>query len=179
MPPNPLLLRFSVLLKDEKMKGPILDLACGKGQNGLYLAGLNLPVILADRSEESLKEARRSAEEKGLTVKFWNVDLETGTNPFKNNSYRAILVFRYLHRPLIPCLKKAIRQGGLLIYETFTREQIRYGRPRNPDYLLNTGELAEWFKEWHIIHYFEGVMENPKRAMAQIVCRKPLSQGDA
>ena len=42
MAPNPLLVRFSSLLADENLEGPILDLACGRGENGLFLAGLNL-----------------------------------------------------------------------------------------------------------------------------------------
>jgi len=158
----------------KNLEGPILDLACGKGQNGLFLAGLNLPVILADRSAEALKEAQRTAKENGLNAQFWEVDLETGSNPLKVDYYRAILVFRYLHRPLLPCLKKGIRGGGILIYETFTIDQPRYGRPHNPDYLLKHGELAGEFKDWHILHYYEGIIESPQRAMAQIVCRKPV-----
>ena len=173
MSPNPLLIRFASLLSAEDLEGPILDLACGHGQDGLFLAGRGLPVILADKNREALAEARRSAEEKGLEVSFWEIDLETGVNPLKEEYYRAILVFRYLHRPLVPCLKKAIKKGGLLIYETFTNEQPRYGRPLNPDHLLKPKELSDWFKDWQVIHYFEGILENPKRAMAQIVCQKP------
>jgi len=174
MAPNPLLVNFSSLLTGEDLTGPILDLACGRGQNGLFLAGLNLPVILADQSPEALKEARREAKEKGLKAEFWEIDLETGQNPLKEEYYRAILIFRYLYRPLIPYIRKGIKKGGILIYETFTIEQPKYGHPHNPDYLLKPGELAEWFKDWQIIHYFEGLLVNPQKAMAQIVCRKPL-----
>lgn len=173
MTPNPLLLRYSSLLKDEALEGPILDLACGTGENGLFVAGLGLPVVLADRSSESLDVARRSAGERGLTVRLWQVDLETGGNPLEEECYRAILVFHYLHRPLIPSIRQAIRGGGVLIYETFTVEQPKYGRPHNPDFLLQAGELAGWFEDWDIIHYFEGVLEDPPRAVAQMVCRKP------
>ncbi len=173
MAPNALLTRFHSLLEDKNLEGPILDLACGRGENGLFVAGLNLPVILADRSPEALAEARRKAEERGLTAQYWEVDLETGQNPLPEEHYRAILAFRYLYRPLIPAIRKAIRKGGILIYETFTSEQPKYGHPHNPDYLLNAGELAGWFQDWQIIHYFEGLLENPRRAMAQIVCRKP------
>ena len=173
MAPNPLLTRFSVLLRDENLDGPVLDLACGMGENGLFLAGLNLPVILADRSPEALEVARASAREQGLQARFWEVDLESGGNPLEEEDYRAILVFRYLYRPLIPCIRKAIRAGGILIYETFTSEQPKYGKPHNPDFLLQPGELADWFRDWHVIHYFEGLLEKPQRAMAQIVCRKP------
>jgi SAM-dependent methyltransferase len=173
MIPNPLLMEFSALLEDKNLEGPILDLACGRGENGLFLAGLNLPVILADRSPEALEAARRWAEEQGLNAQFWQVDLETGRNPLKAEYYRAILVFHYLFRPLIPHIRGGIRKGGILIYETFTTEQPKYGRPRNPDHLLRPGELADWFREWHVLHYFEGLLEDPRRAMAQIVCRKP------
>lgn len=174
MIPNPLLVKFSSLLKEKSLEGPVLDLACGNGKNGLFLAGLDLPVILADRSGEALEEAKKAAEDKGLQARFWEVDLETGRNPLEEEYYRAILVFRYLHRPLIPCIRKGIRKGGILIYETFTIEQPKYGRPHNPDYLLKPGELADWFKDWQTIHYFEGLLENPPRAVAQIVCRKPI-----
>ena len=170
MPPNPLLKEFSSLLEDKDLDGPILDLACGRGENGLFLADLNLPVILADRS---LEVARGSAEDRRLKVRFWEVELETGVNPLEEEYYRAILVFHYLYRPIIPYLRKAIRKGGILIYETFTTEQPKYGHPHNPDYLLQRGELADWFRDWQIIHYFEGLLEDPRRAMAQIVCRKP------
>lgn len=174
MLPNPLLVQFGSLFEDESMEGPVLDLACGNGSNGLYLARLGLPVVLADRSSEALEVARRSAAEQRLHAEFWEVDLETGTDPFEKNYYRGILVFRYLHRPLIPYLRNALRERGVLIYETFTSEQPKYGRPHNPDYLLRLGELAEWFKDWEMMHYYEGLLENPRRAMAQIVCRKPI-----
>lgn len=168
-----MLTEFSSLLEDKNLEGPVLDLACGTGENGLFLAGLNLPVILADGSPEALAVARRSAEDRGLKVQVWEVDLETGRNPLQEDYYRAILVFHYLYRPLIPHIRKGIRKGGILIYETFTSEQPKYGHPHNPDYLLQPGELAGWFQDWHIIHRFEGLLENPRRAMAQIVCRKP------
>jgi len=171
---NPLLKTYAYLFKDKDLDGPVLDLACGKGQNGIFLAEKGLPVILADRSHEALNEARKAAEGKDLNVRFWEIDLETGVNPFEEEHYRAILVFRYLHRPLIPLLRNGIKKGGILIYETYTIEQTRYGAPHNPDHILKPGELSDWFKDWQVIHYFEGILEDPQRASAQIVCRKPF-----
>ena len=174
MSPNPLLKTYAPLLQEEEHAGPVLDLACGEGENGLFLAGLGLPVVLADRSAEALARAKEQAAGKGWPVTFWEVDLETGVNPLEEDYYRGILVFRYLHRPLLPFLKKAIRKRGILIYETFTTKQTRFGRPHNPDYLLKSGELADWFRDWEVIHYFEGLLEDPPRAVAQIVCRKTV-----
>jgi SAM-dependent methyltransferase len=168
-----LLRTFAPLLMAEDPEGSVLDLACGDGHNGLFLAGLGLPVILADRSREALDRAEKAAAGKGLRVTLREIDLETGDNPLEEEEYRGILVFRYLHRPLMPCIQKGIRKGGPLIYETFTVDQARCGRPHNPDFLLKPGELAGWFQTWQVLHYFEGLLEDPPRAVAQIVCRKP------
>ena len=158
--------------------GPILDLACGDGHNGVFLATKDLPVICCDVSEEALSRAEKLAAENRVTVALWQVDLEgEEVNPLPEDSYEGILVFRYLHRPLIPCMKKALKKGGILIYETFTTEQPKFGKPRNPKFLLKAGELLEWFKDWEIIYHFEGIKEGPKRAIAQIVCKKPEARG--
>jgi len=172
--PAQLLLNYSALLTNDPLPGPILDLACGKGHNGIYLALKNLSVVCCDKSQEAMDHVRKLADEQGVSVSIWPVDLEQkGINPFHENFYGAILVFRYLHRPLIPCIRKTLKRGGILIYETFTIEQPRFGKPHNPHFLLRPKELYEWFKDWKIIHYFEGILLNPKRAVAQIVCQKP------
>jgi tellurite methyltransferase len=153
---------------------PVLDLACGEGHNGIFLAAKGLSVVLADGSEQALRAARRMADRHGVAVRLWHVDFEKeGVNPLGLEEYAGIVVFRYLHRPLIPCIKKAVAVGGILIYETYTTEQPRFGKPHNPDFLLKPGELREWFADWVMIHQFEGIREEPPRAVAQIVCRKP------
>ena len=43
--PNLLLKNFAALLLAKDLEGPVLDLASGEGENGLFLAGLGLPVI--------------------------------------------------------------------------------------------------------------------------------------
>ena len=169
-----MLLEYEHLFRPEAIKGPVLDLACGEGHNGLFLAARGFQVMLWDISPEALKKARAAADEMGVDAAFKQVDLEQrGVNPLSPDTYGAILVFRYLHRPLIPCIKKGLIQGGLLFYETFTMAQPPFGKPRNPDFLLNPGELFEWFRSWEVIHRFEGILDKPKRAVAQIVCRKP------
>jgi tellurite methyltransferase len=83
------------------------------------------------------------------------------------------MVFRYLHRPLIEQIKAAVVPNGLVIYKTFTLGQAELGRPKNPDFLLKEGELAEYFSDWKIIHYFEGTTVsntgNHNQAIAQVV----------
>lgn len=159
---------------ERALPGPVLDLACGGGHNGVFLAAKGLSVVCCDRSQEALERTRELADEHQVTVRLWQADLEReGVNPLPVDFYGGILVFRYLHRPLIPHLRQSLKAGGVLMYETFTVEQPRFGRPKNPDFLLNQGELREWFEDWEVIDFFEGIRAEPKRAVAQIVCRKP------
>lgn len=172
--PAQLLVAYAPLLVGKGALGPVLDLACGECHNGLYLAGLGLSVTCCDRSPEALAAARRLARAHNLRIRTWRKDLEAeDAELLPADNFAAIVVFRYLHRPLIPSLQAAVVRGGVIIYETFTVAQKRYGRPRNPDYLLKPGELRNWFKHWIIHHWFEGPRENPRRAVAQLVAEKP------
>ena len=162
------------LLINLNIRAPVLDLACGDGRNGIFLAGKGFEVSCWDVSEKALERAGWLARASEVKVKIRQVDLEQdGVAPLTQNHYGAILVFRYLHRPLIPSIKNALKDKGLLFYETFTMAQSRYGKPHNPDHLLKPGELLGWFGRWHVFHYFEGLKQDPTRAMAQIICQKP------
>ena len=171
--PDELLSQFSYLFSDDLKHNPILDLACGDGHNGIFLASNGFSVVLADRSEQALGQAKLNARATGASAEFWQVNLEQeGINPLDGRTFSAILVFRYLHRPLIPCIRKSLKQGGLLMYETFTTEQARFGKPRNPEHLLKAGELLAWFHDWNVIYTFEGILSDPPKAISQLVCRK-------
>jgi len=153
--------------------GPVLDLAAGDCHNAIFLARSHLEVIACDTSLEALHQGRQMAARAGVTIDTWQVDLEVeGRSPLPESAYGGIIVFYYLHRPLIPSLRKAVKPGGVLIYETYTVDQPRFGRPHNPDFLLKPGELRQWFDDWTVLHDFEGIRQNPERAVAQIVCRK-------
>ena len=172
--PDSLLRDHLHLFTPELKQYPILDLACGDGHNGMYLASKGFPVILADRSEEALQQASHSAGSLEIPMEIRLIDLEQESiNPLENQMFSAILVFRYLHRPLIPCIRKSLRKDGILVYETFTVEQVKFGKPKNPDHLLKPGELLSWFRDWEVIYTFEGVVGEPPKAIAQLVCRKP------
>ncbi len=171
--PASLLADYWTLFQKAAQLGPIIDLACGQGRNGLFLAASGIPTVLIDRSSSRLAQARDLARQAGVVADIRQMDLEAaGANPLESLEAGGIMVFRYLHRPLIPAIRKSIRDGGLLMYETFTKDQRRFGKPRNPDHLLESQELKGWFQDWEILHYFEGIKEKPRQAVAQIVCRK-------
>ena len=146
----------------------VLDLACGYGRNGLYLAEQGLRVVFADRSGDALDTINVIP---GANSKRWQVDFEIPGSPLSGKQFAAIMVFRYLHRDLFDAIKQAIKPGGLIIYETFTVEQAKLGSPKNPDFLLTSGELNKVFSTWQVLHQFEGIDNG--NAIAQIVAVKP------
>ena len=166
---SPLLNKFETLFN--KQSKPILDLACGNGRNGLYLLNQGFPVSFADKNSEALNSIQ--TEHKLSASLCMHVDFETGKQVLTSHSYQAIMVFRYLHRPLMAQIKEAIEPGGVIIYETFTTENRQFARPYRDAFLLQPNELKEMFQGWVCLHYFEGVKQNPDRAIAQIICRKP------
>ncbi|QIZ75451.1 class I SAM-dependent methyltransferase [Ferrimonas lipolytica] len=153
--------------------GPILDLACGSGRNGLALAQAGHPLWFTDANKEALARVEHQLTALGTTAVIWHQDLEDGHNPFAGKQFAAVIGFNYLHRELFPWLIDAVKPGGLVIYETFTIKQAEIGRPSNPAFLLKPNELKQFFASWQILHYVEGKQANPDRYSAQLVARKP------
>jgi SAM-dependent methyltransferase len=184
----PLLPRFSSQLELAATLGPVLDLACGSGRNGLQLIENKLPVIFADISAEALLQVERSLADEPYRINeslatLWSVDFEQPLNsPLQGRMFGAIIAYHYLHRPLFESIKQAVYPGGMVLYETFTVDQPRYGRPKNPDFLLRHGELQEYFSDWTILHSFEGVIAKSagggSKAIAQLVAEKPVVKPD-
>ena len=172
--PQKLLQDHVELLESLPTSQPVLDLACGNGRNGLLLAQKGISVVFADRSVQALEDIKQQLETSKLPGRTWHIDLEQkDTNPLEGQSYSAIIGFRYLHRPLFPALMNAVMTGGIVIYETFTTANRKFGRPNNPDFLLKPAELKNIFEDWEIISHYEGDLPDPERNVAQIVARKP------
>ena len=115
----------------------VLDLACGSGRHSRVLAALGCRVDAVD------VDAARAADLDGIPgVQFRALDLERGPWPFQAQRYDAVVVANYLYRPMLPLLAQALRDGGILVYETFAAGNERFGRPSNPAFLLAPFELA-------------------------------------
>jgi len=65
----------------------------------------------------------------------------------------------------------ALAPGGVLIYETFAAGNEKYGRPANPDFLLQPGELLEVVRgRLRVIAYENVFVAEPRPAMVQRLC---------
>jgi tellurite methyltransferase len=151
--------------------GHALDLACGTGRNALLLAGRGQHVSAVDWSGAALEILENEA--RALSVQVHRVQ---SLNPAGRTSHRGIetvhadleqisiparscdliLCIRYLQRSLFPQICRALRPGGVLLFETYTRAQLEFeGGPRDPDHLLEAGELRNAFPELCVLFYRE------------------------
>ena len=152
-------------------KGRALDLAMGSGQNAVYLAGKGFEVEGVDISPRAINDALELAEKLGVKINVQVADLEADYK-IKKAYYDVIICFHYLQRSLVPHIIEGLKQGGMVVYETYIVDQARlFGKPRNPDFLLQYNELLDLFRNLRCLRYREGVIDG-KQAIASIVAQK-------
>jgi len=164
------------VLREAARLGPVVDLACGRGRNALAIAEHGIPVCGVDRSASFLAELRGAAGARGLPIAAVRADLEAAPGPpLAEGRCGALVVCRYLHRPLAPILEQLLCPGGWLLYETFTIHQrdLGYG-PENPAFLLQPGELPSLFPGLEVSLSWEGTTDEPHpAAVARLAARRP------
>ncbi len=150
--------------------GEALDLACGTGRHALLLAAAGFDVRAVDRDAGKIRALSAIAERLGLGLRAGVLDLEVEGVDLGEASCDLILGVHYLHRLLFPAILRALRPGGLLLYETFTVDQASRGKPTNPDFLLKHGELPRLVAPLEILRQREGEFEG--RMVAAVAARK-------
>jgi FolB domain-containing protein len=136
--------------------GRALDLASGNGRNALYLAKEGFTVEAWDRNEEALAALAAKARESDLSITTRLVDLERDPS-IPAETFDLVIIFYYLQRNLIPGIMKALRPGGIVVYETFLIDNhVRYNHPRHREFCLEHNELLALFHGLRILAYREG-----------------------
>ena len=139
-------------------RGPVLDVASGKGRHARFFSSRPLEVIAVDRDPQVLPEG----------VTFVKADLEDGSPwPFEGRRFGGIVVTNYLYRPLLPILAQSLAEGGVLIYETFMLGNEKFGKPSNPNFLLRPGELLQAFAGLTVAAFEQGATD---KAVVQRIC---------
>ena len=141
--------------------GKVLDVATGKGRHAHFLATKGFSVHAVDRNREALEFLNaRTQEMGGLSITTECLDLESDDHNPPNlgtEIYDVILVFFYLYRPIFPNLVKALKPGGVILYETFLIENhLQRQHPGRKEFCLEPNELLHLFPDAHILHYDEG-----------------------
>ena len=149
--------------------GRVLDLAAGAGRHTKLFVDMGFAVTAVDRDVARLRPLA------GAKCEIHEIDLEAGFETGARASalgplgacYDAIVVTNYLHRPLFAPIAAALAPDGVLIYETFAVGNERFGRPRNPDFLLRPGELIDAFAALTLVAFEQGEVSLPRPAVIQ------------
>lgn len=139
----------------------MLDLAAGSGRHTELLLDMGFAVEAVDRDVERLQMLA------GDRCRVLQIDLETGAPWPLGRDYAGMVVTNYLHRPLLPQIAGALAHGGVLIYQTFALGNERFGRPSNPDFLLQAGELLSAAAGLTVITFEQGEVAEPHPAVIQ------------
>lgn len=113
-------------------KGLALDAAMGEGRNAIYLATRGYDVDGVDVDSEAVAHARAAARKLGAPIRAIVGDFEDGTYIIPIETYDLVVVFNYLQRPLLKDIKEGVVPGGVVVYQTFTTDQVRFGHPNTP-----------------------------------------------
>ncbi|NQV28064.1 MAG: class I SAM-dependent methyltransferase [Rhodopirellula sp.] len=148
-----------------------LDVACGLGQNSIWLTQHGWEVDGVDVSPAGLALAQQQATQLECAVNWIEADLDDWLPT--SQSYDLAIVFRFLDRITVPRIVNAgLRSGSWLIYETFAAGQL--DRPdshiRNPQFALLPGELPTLFPEFEVITFREDTLED--RTVQRLLARR-------
>ncbi len=143
--PDPNLFIKSFLDKHEP--GRILFPAEGQGRNAIYAAIKGWKVDAFDYSEIARQKALQESERAGVQINYWVEELQTFSS---NSSIYDAIALCYVHiaqeerKLFYESLIDALKTGGLLVMEAFTRTQLAYrsGGPKTED-LLYSQEIVE------------------------------------
>lgn len=173
-PPSEWIRRFAPLVR---AGGAVLDLACGGGRHLRLFHDRGHAVTGIDIDLDGVADL---AGQPGVTLRA--VDLEADDlkaddlRAALGGPYAAIIVCRYLHRPLLPLLPTCLEPDGLLLYETFAQGHQRLGRPSRPAFLLRSGELlaVAAAADLTVIAFEQGLVGDPGPAVLQrLAARRP------
>ena len=156
-------------------RGRALDLACGLGGNALQLAQAQLQTTAWDISPVAIARLQAMAVDKALANLQTEVrDVEIDPPPVAR--FDVIVVSYFLARRLAPSLVAALKPGGLLFYQTFTRIAVSDQGPANPDFRLGDNELLKLFSPLATRFYREenrlGDLMQGRRDVAMLVAEK-------
>lgn len=139
----------------------VLDVACGGGRHVRWFAERGCAVTAVDRDAAAVEPLRAIAR---VVV----ADLEAGPWPLPGETFDAVVVTNYLWRPLLATIVASVADGGVLVYETFAVGQETVGRPSNPAFLLQPGELLRAAAGLRVVAYEDGYIEPPPRFVQRI-----------
>ncbi|WP_025769277.1 methyltransferase domain-containing protein [Thioalkalivibrio sp. HK1] len=162
----------------------ISSVALERASKRAQAEGLEVRWIEADLERIARRHLERSKAPQGASAAERSEEdtasFATATG-IPRKAYRLVVVARFLDRPLIPHLIDALAPGGYLVYDhhyivpASAGGLARVGGPPSIRFRARPNELLDRFRDLRIVHYEEGIVEDPDRramALARLVACK-------
>ncbi len=150
------------LVEEEKIKGSVLNIGCGTGDNALTLAKNNIEVTCIDLSENSINAALEKANEHNLNATFEVGDFfDLNHNGKKFDTVIDTGLFHILNKGdrlwYVLNLMEILRPGGTYFLLCFNVHEPGISGPKR----ISRMDIYESFKEgWEIESIAETIFEN-------------------
>ena len=153
-------------------KGTLLDVACGEGQNSVFMAKKSFDVEGFDFSDVAIEKAKKYSLEQETQVDFKVQGLDFYLAPIQKYDSIISVDFKCSSR-LLDEFKKALVIGGTMLIEAYTYNHLK----NNPDTDYDTDEcykpfeLSRMIKGWNLLYYDERIIDNVYKVRA--IIQKP------
>ncbi|MBF0312435.1 MAG: class I SAM-dependent methyltransferase [Oligoflexia bacterium] len=157
----------------------ILDVGMGEGRNAVFLAQRGHKVTGIDISAVAVQKAQQLATEFGTRIKSEVISYKN--YQVKDGEYDVIICFYFVDKELNKKIMKWLRPGGILIYESYTTNQLKIANfnPSNygPQDFLGSQELLFMFPSMSVLKYEEPL--HKQDFLASIILKKSSSASNA
>ena len=154
--------------------GRALDLACGLGANAILLAQQGLTVDAWDIADVAIAALQELALRRHLSIQAEVRDV--AVHPPEPKTFDVVVVSYFLDRDIVPALIQALKPGGLIYYQTFTRQRVSDRGPQRAEFGLADQELLSLFSGLQVLFYREegrvGDVQKGFRDEAMFIGRK-------
>ena len=155
--------------------GQAICLAAGTGRNAIFLAQSGYQVTAIDISQAALHWCDEMSNKLGVEVKTLEADLLAFD--FGNEIWDLATNLYFYEPAIFQGLKQAIRPGGHILFQTYSKAQKNFEKgPNNDAFLVHPKELEIEFRDWELLYFEEKEYtdeQNKKESVIQMLARKP------
>lgn len=152
--------------------GKLLDVACGEGRNGVYLAQKGFEVLGVDCSDKAIEKASKLATDTGVKADFKLQNLDFYILDLMKYQTIVMTYFKPSVR-FFSEIRRGLSQGGTFLLEAHTTEHAK-ANPNHPlidvEHCFRPNECLHALKDFHILYYKE-IAEQDKH-LVQCIAQK-------